>query len=142
SVNPNASPVSAFAPRGQKRHVHAAGGVVPEPIAKMIGEGIQHLTKGWEDWSANPVAKTFVALGLLIALVVTSWGWLSVAFMALFLYCLYYPVWVWFIRPTMPPPEQVVTPSTERPTIAAQFVSAENGRQPNWHEQAAEKKRR
>lgn len=131
-------PASQLTPLGQSR---TQSDVVPEPIAKAIGEGIQHLTKGWQDWSANPIAKTFVALGLLIALVVTSWGWLSIAFTGLFLYCLYYPIWAWVIRPTMRAPEPAA-PSSERPTIAAQFASSSGSPQANWHEQAADRKRR
>jgi hypothetical protein len=134
-------PASQLTPRGQSRTAQSISNEVPEPLAKSLGEGMKRLTQNWESWETNSVAKWIVAAIVVMVALTTTAFWLPFAAMGIFLYCLYYPVWAWFIRPTMKPPEPV-TPSSDRPTIAAQFVAAENGHQPTWHEQAAERKRR
>lgn len=135
-------PSSTFTPRGYGKSAALHDDVLPEPIAKTIREGLEGLAQGWESWTTNPVAKAVVAVGAIFAAIMTAGAWFPLVLFGLFIYCIYYPVWAWFIRPGLSPPKKA-EPTTARQSIAATPIAhAPPTPQPTWHEQAAERKRR
>ncbi|MEX2170258.1 MAG: serine/threonine-protein kinase [Pirellulales bacterium] len=140
------SPAAVIRPKaweaqfGRNRNSEDSG-EIPEPIAKMLRQSIQNLTDGWNAWTSNPLAKSLVAIAAVVAAVFSVWGWIPVLMTGFFLYCLYYPAWVWFIRPNMKSPANPLF--SERPTVAvATPVAVAAAPPPTQREQAAERKRR
>jgi hypothetical protein len=154
-------PASALTPRGNRANGNEAirprgweaqfGGDcrnsastrdVPEPIAKAISEGFRNSLVRWNGWQTNPIAKGLTAFAVVVAAIFGFPVWTTVLVYAFLMYCLYYPVWVWIVRPTMRPPQEL--DSSNRPTIAvatpAAFVAQPPT--PTRHEQAVERKRR
>ena len=147
--NPLYRPAAAIRPKaweaqfGHDKHPSASGDSreIPEPIAKMLSQSIQNLTEGWNAWTSNPLAKSLVAIAAVFAAVFMVGAWLPILMTGFFLYCLYYPVWVWFIRPNMRPPAD--PQFSERPTVAVSVPAPPAAEpQPTWQQQAAERKRR
>ena len=113
---------------------------IPEPIAKTLSESLKNVTQSWGAWTSNPVAKALVAIAAAFVAIMSASIWLSILVTGFFLYCLYYPVWAWLIRPHIG--TRCEYRAEERPTVAIQPVAAAPPPQPTQREQAAEKKRR